>query len=179
MSLVFQDILFFCFYWTGQLNQTGQYRMKKGEKYHKCFTTMFFLLLVTHKAELIISPRWHEYIPVLSLHSRNTIYFPRADEQRARAAVLKDLKTESGLHPVLYHPLLRRASHQSTQPHFPSQQVDGRAVYLSFLFHKMLTHCLEHLCSSREEISDQVCLKGPRLWRGIREEMKCASRQKH
>ncbi len=134
MSLVFQDIFFFCFYWTGQLNQTGQYRMKKGKSTINVLQTMFFLLRVTHKAELIISPRLHEYIPVLSLHSRNTIYFPRADEQRARAAALRNSKTEVVCHPVLYHPLLRRASHQSTQPHCPSQQVDGRAVYLSFLF---------------------------------------------
>ncbi len=133
---------------------------------------------MTHKAEVIISSRWHEYIPVLSLHSRNKIYFPRADEQRARAAALKDLKTESHPHPVLYHPLLRRASHQSTQPHFPSQQADNHAVYFIFLFHKMLTHCLEHLCSSREEMSDQVCLKGPRLWRRIREEIKCCKQAK-
>lgn len=79
-------------------------------------------------------------------NSRNKIYFfPRVDEQRARA----DLKTESLTHPVLYHPLLRQVSHQSTLSHFPSQQADGRAVYFIFLFRKVLTHCLEHLCGFR------------------------------
>lgn len=46
------NFFFFCFYWTGQLNQTGQYRLngirKKGEKVLSCFkmfyNTVFFFL---------------------------------------------------------------------------------------------------------------------------------------